>query len=275
MTVARLRHKLHSVTEHEGDDAEGIRLIIDVLGRFGDMSLAAFAGLLDKIKIPKSKPAPKRKKTDEELEGERRAKEEAAKLKQEQAAANKATKAAAAAEQKRIDAANKAVEAARIAQEKAEQKTKADHFKKEVARRKKELADREKAKQAEVKAELKRIEDASKAAEKARVAQEKANQKRLEKEKSELEKKQPSPEIRDFGNELNALIERAKREQATYAEIEGYIARMQPLTKPQLLHVAEIINSEVGLASKPKAAIIKKLGDTLRRVLAIAERKKM
>lgn len=223
MTVAKLRHQLLSFADREldADPAGGtVQTVADALGRFGDMSLGAFAGLLGKVRIPAPKAPRKPKKDPEQLAREKADKERQARERSEQKAADKARKD----------------------QEKAEQK---------------------------------RLAAEQKAAEKVRVAREQAEQKRLAKEQKDREKAEPTPEIRRVGAELTDLIERSKRERATYAEIDEHVERLKALTKPQLLQVAKLINSDAGLSAKPKGEIVKKLGDTLRRVLGTAERVKM
>ncbi len=206
MTVANLRRQLLNFTDREPDSADGsFHAVADALGRFEDMSLGAFAGLLGKVRIPIPKGPRKSRKTPEQVAAEK-------------------------AENDRL---------------------------------------------AQVKAAQKRAEADRKAVEKAKLAREKAEQKRLEKDRKDREKLEPSPEIKRLGAALNDLVERAKFERATYAEIEEHIARLEPLTKPQLLQVAKLVNSDSGLAARPKKDIVKRLGDKFRRVLGTAERVKM
>jgi len=263
VTVAKLRQQLLSFADREPDTdpAEGtVEDVADALTHLGELSLATFAGLLRKVKIPAPKASVKPRKpakTPEQLAQEKITKEAAAEVKR----VEKERVAAQKAEAGRVEKARKAeqtrLEKERKAAEVAEQK-------RIDAPRIAEQKRIEKEQKAAAAAEVKRVEKARK-----------AEQTRLNKERREAAKKQPTPAIIHLGADLNDLIARAKREQATYDEIDEHIDRLKPLTKPQLLQVATLINSNAGLSAKPKAEIVKRLGDTLRRVLGTAERVKM
>ena len=141
--------------------------------------------------------------------------------------------------------------------------------------RKKRDADRLKQEERDRKAQAKQREADLKRFAKLQAAEARAELRRAAAAARAAQKAEPAPEVRQLVADLADLITRSKREQATFAEIDRHIDRLKSLTKPKLLQVAKLINSDAGLSAKPKGQMVKMLGDMLKQVLGTAQRVKM
>ncbi len=235
MTVESLSHWFHKVAElpaADGADAprDVLHRIEAALHPFLGLTLEAFAELLGKVKKPKAPPKPK--KTDEEKAAEKAEKAEAKRAARE---AEK-TRKADAAKQKKDDAV-----AAKLA---AKEHAAAAKSAKKVADAAAKVAAKDAAKaDATAAKSAKKTADAD-----AKIA--------------------PLLEAaKVVADDLRVLMTTFGGGGVAKATVDAGLAALLPLSKPQLLHVARLLESDAGLSettSKPQ--LIKALQTMVLRV---------
>ena len=247
MTVESLSHWFHKFAELAGHDGAGaapreeLHRIEAALQPFLGLSLEAFAELLGKVKKPKAPPKPK--KTDEEKAAEKAEKAEGKRIAKEAEKTRKADEV----KRKKDEAA-----AAKRAHKEAESAAK--------------LA--KKASDAEAKRVAVEAEKARKAGEAQRKKDDAAEVKRRQKEADAEAKVAPLLQAAKLvADGLHALLGSFSGGGVSKPTVDAELAKLQPLSKSQALHVAKQLDSDAGLTDKSsKAQIVKALQTMVLRV---------